>query len=251
MSRWFRFYSDAMRNPKVLRLSDKDFRLWVGLMAVASENDGAIPGDDDLKLMLGMRLDHLKGGLDRLISGGLIDALADGYEPHHWAKFQYKSDTSNERVAKHRAKRNVTVTPPETDTDTDKKEAVASATVSHRPVPLPVSEALGDWNKAAAQAGWATVVKFTQARQTALRNRLRDDGLDGWRVGIARARASPLLGGTDPPSWFDFDWIVKPGNFAKLIEGKYDKSFNTVTAFPVVNTRAADIDNARRELGFR
>jgi hypothetical protein len=119
MSRWFRFYAEAMRNPKVLRLSDKDFRLWVGLMAVASESEGAIPAVADLKLILAMRQDHLEGGLNRLISAGLIDALGDGYEPHHWAKFQYKSDTSTSRVAKFRAKRNVSVTPPDTETDTE------------------------------------------------------------------------------------------------------------------------------------
>jgi hypothetical protein len=129
MSRWFRFYANAMRNAKVLRLSDKDFRLWVRLLAVASENDGRIPDIADLKLALGMRLDHLKEGLNRLISGGLIDALDTGYEPHNWSKFQYKSDTSNERVAKHRASRNVTVTPPDTEaeTETEKKEIPVGA----------------------------------------------------------------------------------------------------------------------------
>lgn len=32
MSRWFRFYADAVRNPKVARLSDQQFRLWVELL---------------------------------------------------------------------------------------------------------------------------------------------------------------------------------------------------------------------------
>jgi hypothetical protein len=127
VSRWFRFYADAIRNPKVIRLSDKEFRLWVKLMAVASENEGHIPPLDDLKLLLSMRLDHLSSGVDRLISGGLIDLLSDGYEPHNWKKFQYKSDTSTERVTKHRAKRNVSETPPDTDTDTEKKKVTAGA----------------------------------------------------------------------------------------------------------------------------
>lgn len=117
--RWFRFYSAAMRDPKVAKLTDKQFRLWMHLLAVASENDGHIPMLDDLKYLLNRRLDHLSTGVKELISMGLIDCLADGYEPHNWNKFQYKSDTSKERVAKHRAKRNVTVTPPDTETDTD------------------------------------------------------------------------------------------------------------------------------------
>jgi hypothetical protein len=119
MNRWFRFYADAMRNPKVARLTDKEFRLWVELLAVASEHGGSIPHLDDLKHILKRRLDHLSTGVERLISMGLIDALAVGYEPHNWSKFQYKSDTSNERVTRHRAKRNVTVTPPDSDTETE------------------------------------------------------------------------------------------------------------------------------------
>lgn len=119
MSRWLRLYADAMRNPKVIRLSDKDFRLWVRLLAVASENDGKIDGLDNLKHVLSMRLDHLSSSVDRLIKGGLIDVLEGGYEPHNWKKFQYKSDTSTKRVTAHRSKRNVSVTPPDTETETE------------------------------------------------------------------------------------------------------------------------------------
>lgn len=117
--RWFRFYADAMRNPKVARLNDKEFRLWVELLGVAADNDGSIPCLDDLKHLLKRRLDHLSTGVERLISIGLIDALACGYEPHHWSKFQYKSDVSTERVHKHRSKRNVSETPPETEAETE------------------------------------------------------------------------------------------------------------------------------------
>jgi hypothetical protein len=164
MSRWFRLYADAMRNPKVMRLADKDFRLWVRLLAVASENDGIIPPVNDLKLVLSMRLDHLLTGLKGLISGGLIDALDDGYQPHNWAKFQYKSDTSSERVAKHRAKCNVTETPPETeaDTETERKKASANAlTASAKPrraVRCP-----DDWQPSALPADLATIVSHLPA----------------------------------------------------------------------------------------
>jgi hypothetical protein len=118
-ARWFRFYADAIRNPKVSRLSDKEFRLWVSVLAIAAENDGHIPSLDALRFMLNKRLDHLSTGVERLLSIGLIDCLGCGYEPHNWLKFQYKSDTSTERVTLHRKKRNVTETAPDTDTDTD------------------------------------------------------------------------------------------------------------------------------------
>ena len=66
MNAWFRFYNQAMRDPKVMRLSDSDFRLWIGLLSVASENGGSIPGFDDLQLVLNRRLVHLWAGIDRL-----------------------------------------------------------------------------------------------------------------------------------------------------------------------------------------
>lgn len=128
-ARWFRFYADAMRNPKVARLSDAQFRLWVELLAVAAENDGKIPSADDLKHILKRRLDHLLRGLDDLIRALLIDPLEVGYEPHHWSKFQYKSDVSTDRVNKHRAKRNVSETPPETEADTELPLAKANGVI--------------------------------------------------------------------------------------------------------------------------
>lgn len=118
-ARWFRFYTDAMRHPKVAKLSDPQFRLWMELLCVAGENDGHIPSADDLKHMLKRRLDHLLRGLDDLLKASLIEALDDGYRPYGWDKRQYKSDVSTDRVRKYRTKRNVSETPPDTETETD------------------------------------------------------------------------------------------------------------------------------------
>lgn len=180
MTRWFRFYADAMRNPKVAGLSDAEFRLWLELLAVASENDGHIPPAETLKHVLKRRLDHLSRGLEGLLRASLIDALGDGYAPHNWSKRQYKSDTSTERVREFRGKRNVSVTPPETETDTDSSVAKATSPRARRAKPIqvpkpdnvsdtvwrdftdhrkrkggPVSEtALDGFEREAAKAGW-------------------------------------------------------------------------------------------------
>lgn len=98
----------------------------------------------------------------------------------------------------------------------------AEAAPQSRIAVQPVAEALAIWNESAGAVGWRVVIKFHPTRQAALRARLRADGIDGWRDAIARARASPYLAAQPPPPWFTFDFIVKPGNFAKLIEGNYD-----------------------------
>lgn len=129
MSRWFRYYDDAMNDPKLLMLPDALFRAWVTLLCVASQHDGKIPSQQIAAICL--RVNPRKAGeiVGALASGGLLDKVEGGYfEPHNWKKRQFKSDVSNERVKQHRQrKRNaecnvthaVTATPPDTEAETD------------------------------------------------------------------------------------------------------------------------------------
>lgn len=192
MSRWFRFYAAAIRHPKVARLSDKDYRVWTELLSIAAENDGSIPCLSDLKHLLNRRLDHLSSSVDRLVNGGLIDVLGNGYEPHGWTERQYKSDTSTDRVHKHRAKRNVSVavteTPPDTETDTEC--SVAKATGASAPLTDPV--------KVMFDAGVALICEAGGTEQNArswLGKAKRDHGTEAVITMIGRAKRE---GSPDP-----------------------------------------------------
>lgn len=252
-ARWFRFYADAMRHPKVAKLPDATFRLWVQLMCVAAENNGRIPSAADLKFMLNRRLDHLLKGLDDLIRASLIDPLGDGYEPHSWNERQYKSDTSTDRVRKHREKRNVSETPPETEAETDIEPSVLANSGSPdehgchdevipanpsgqgcggEAVPAKpkigaahIDEAFGQWNKAAIDRGWPTLRVMTDARRKKLASRLKAHGPDGWREALVIAYRSQMLSASPPPTWFNFDWLVKNDeNLLKVLEGNYSRA---------------------------
>jgi hypothetical protein len=110
------------------------------------------------------------------------------------------------------------------------EETEAIASVSHR---QPVSEAVSFYNSNASAAGWPTVTKLNEGRRKDLRNRLREHGIETWRAAIVRARASPFLAGADPPPWFNFDFLIHPRKFLKVIEGNYDRS-HTDTADPTL-----------------
>lgn len=104
--------------------------------------------------------------------------------------------------------------------DTD----VSLSGASHRPLD-DISKAVHDYNDAAQRAGWPTVKTMAAARRRALRSRLKDcGGNDGWKAAMERAAASDFLCGRTSKPWtgFSFDWIAKPGNFNKLVEGNYD-----------------------------
>lgn len=90
-----------------------------------------------------------------------------------------------------------------------------------------VEAAISAYNHAAGRVGWPRVQRLSDSRKRALRGRLRDcGGMDGWRHALAKAEASDFLCGRSKRAWtaFGFDWMVKPANFTKIMEGNYDNS---------------------------
>lgn len=136
MSRWFRFYDDAINDPKILKLSDKLHRVWVGVLCVASKNDGTLPSIEDMALMIRMKPEKLREAISDLTAAGLIDDKDAILAPHNWAGRQFKSDVSTERVKRFRnGERNVSETPP--DTEQNRTEKIGA---SAPPPPDPKAE---------------------------------------------------------------------------------------------------------------
>jgi hypothetical protein len=120
VTRWFRFYDEALNDPKILKLSDKLFRVWVGLLCVASKNDGKIPPMEDTGLMLRMKPEKLSKDIADLMSAGLLDDIGGTVSPHNWSGRQYKSDSSTDRVKRFRnGGRNVSSDVSETAPETE------------------------------------------------------------------------------------------------------------------------------------
>ena len=120
---WFRYYIEALDDPKVQQLSAEQFRAWVNLLCIAAKHGGKMPSDSDCAFALRLDVETFHETFSALHDAGLFDKEVgrDSHtEPHNWKKRQYKSDSSTERVKRYR-KRSATVTetPPEADTDTD------------------------------------------------------------------------------------------------------------------------------------
>lgn len=159
---WFRFYNTAPDSPKVLLLTDAQFRAWVMLLSLASKLGGVIPGSIDL-IAKTLRKPAQKAAdtIQVLLSAGLLDATDAGYEPHNWNERQFKSDTSTPRVKRFRAKsRNVSETPQRQSTETEsKKDTPAKAVV-------PPKTLLPDWIDKAAWEGFVEMRNRIRAPMT-------------------------------------------------------------------------------------
>jgi hypothetical protein len=110
---WFRFYVEAIHDRKLRRRPPSDRWLWVVLLAVARE--AAEPGqitigsqpatDADLADLAALKEKEVRSALSYFISEGMLveDKVAGVLTVAKFKERQYESDTSAERMAKHRA----------------------------------------------------------------------------------------------------------------------------------------------------
>ncbi len=144
MSQWFRYYDDALNDPKVQKLSGDLFKAWVNLLCLASKSGGEIKSASDAAFALRIPEPKARIIVAQLAGHGLLDTVTDGYfEPHNWSLRQFKSDGSNERVKRFREREkkrdcNVTETidatgPEQSRTETDSEQKEIAAVAAPRP----------------------------------------------------------------------------------------------------------------------
>jgi len=113
---WFRFYADALNDPKVQRLSGPTFKNWVNCLCLAAKGGGILPAMPDIAFALRLNEPDAMNAITELQAAGLLDQTGAGLMPHNWAARQYRSDSSAARTRKYRERKrhgDVTVTPPE------------------------------------------------------------------------------------------------------------------------------------------
>lgn len=219
--RWWRAYSRARHDAKLLKLTDKQFRWWFNLVCVASENGGTLPPHADLSAEFRVSGKTTTKMLDDLIAAGLFDHSDEGIRPHNWNTLQYVSDSSSNRVKQFRERhRNVSVTPSESETEPDTEPEVTTT----RTVEAGAAAAFAAYQQSAEQHGWPNPQFMNSTRRYAIEERLREcGGLEGWNAALDAASTAEFLKGTDGrcQRWFDLDWLLKPQNFTRLMEGRY------------------------------
>lgn len=111
---WFRLYSEFATDPKVQMLSETDQRRYIMLLCIRCSNENVTLQDSEVTFCLRITPQEWSITKANLLAKNLI---TEGNNPTSWDKRQFTSDSSAERVARHRKKVkqqcNVTVTPPE------------------------------------------------------------------------------------------------------------------------------------------
>ncbi|WLB14805.1 hypothetical protein QIH87_50205 (plasmid) [Bradyrhizobium elkanii] len=131
MNHWFRLYNTLVDDPKVQQLPDSLFKALINLWCVASQNDGVLPSNGDIAYKLRIKTEKAAEYVTKLVRAGLIDNVDGTFVPHNWDGRQFQSDSSTERVKRHRNKKrnvsgNVSSNGTETPVETDRAEKIKS-----------------------------------------------------------------------------------------------------------------------------
>lgn len=85
------------------------------------------------------------------------------------------------------------------------------------------------WN--ALGLGQITTITADTVRGKSLKARIKQNGVDKVLAAVERVGKSSFLQGQNKRGWIiTFDWLVKPNNFLKVLEGQYDDHASTESA---------------------
>lgn len=104
---WIRLYREALHDPKIVTLSDRHFRVWVGLLLIADDASGELPSMRDVSVHLRMSISEAEASVRELVELELIDwimGVSGAYVMHGWKERQMSSDNAAERMRKYRAR---------------------------------------------------------------------------------------------------------------------------------------------------
>ena len=128
---WIRLYREALHDPKIVTLSDRQHRAWHNCLLIARDTDGVLPPMRDVAVHMRVSTVDAEQLVHELVDAQLVDVEMRGtvasYKMHGWDARQYLSDNSASRVRKHRERKRavtamkrygaVTVTPPDSDSE--------------------------------------------------------------------------------------------------------------------------------------
>lgn len=182
---WFRLYSEFAIDAKMQMMSEAFQRRYIMLLCLRCSNGDVTLQDDEVAFQLRISNDDWMATKAVFVDKNLI--TEDG-RIVAWDKRQYISDSSAERVARHRERKkqgcNVTETPPDTDTDTD----ISTTNVVDKSVRSEVAQVFEHW-KSVMDSPKSNLDK---KRKTAIEARLKDGfSVEDLKAAINGCRKTP------------------------------------------------------------
>lgn len=242
---WFRLYHEFATDHKIQMLSEADQRRYVMLLCLRCSNGDVTLQDAQIAFQLRISLEEWETTKKRFIEAKLIDRNA---RVINWEKRQYLSDSSTERVRKHRERlkqvcnvsvtasngqETVAVTPPDTDTDTDSEAETESNNreqvhSSAKRLQVPVQEIIELYNSVCVPFGRPAVQVVNKKRIAGIKRIWNQSkhaqSLDWWQAYFESAMTIPFMANgftkADGSVWggADLDYLLQDKTVTRVVE---------------------------------
>jgi len=259
--KWIKVAVDMFEDEKILLLetldnADELIVIWIKLLCLAGRQNnggvflinGSIPYTaKTLARVFRRDVQAVREALDTFEEFGLIETVEDVITIPNWEKHQNIDgmekirEQNRQRVEKYRERQqqtlesnvtgnvtgNVTVTLPLRDgngterriKNKDKEYKEKEYKEKEKP---PYGEIVQMYKELCPDL--VEVKVLTDTRKGYINERWKEHGMEGIRKMLTKAGKSDFLKGENDSGWVaDFSWIMRPENFAKVLEGKYDK----------------------------
>ena len=165
---------------------------------------------------------------------------------------QEGSDMKRMEVTKLKRQK-VTASYTETSSETSTEKSLSEKLDIGEEENEPLEEkAKGFFNEVAERSGWPKVRALSASRKKAVLARIKELGFEGWKAAILKASQSDFLTGkTDNPFVASFDWLSKPTNMNKVIEGNYDNRRPKARGDALKNTPGGNVSGILRRIERR
>ncbi len=142
----------------------------------------------------------------------------------------------------------------DTQTPGDEKEKKGSAEKKEKKPDIDFTAIAEKFNRIMDENGAVIprITRITDRRKTMLASRLKEYPNTDFEQLFTRIAKSDFLNGGGPSGWvMDFDWLIRPNNFPKVIEGNYDNGRHPKKNRQTdVRRFAGEQQTAKRELNW-
>lgn len=267
--KWIKIVTDIFDDEKMLLIDgmpehDSIIVIWFKLLCLAGkQNNGGVImisdriayTDEMLATIFHRPLNSVRLALDVFEKFGMIEIVDDAITIPNWNKhqsldgYERKKLMDRERIAKKRAEQKAVAALSQNVGDSRVAESEEEIDKEEESIDTTSSPAAREKSCPFAQiqelylsicVSYPTIKRIDGTRKTAVAARWRTyHSLDTFRELFRLAESSPFLKGENDRNWSaDFDWMMKPTNFAKILEHKYDDHTRT--------TGSLDLQDAQR-----
>lgn len=214
---WVKLYRDLLDDKEWHKLDAKPAKLLVSLWLIASEFDGALPDIETLSWRLRLSEKEVSDGISKLSHWleqddiKLISPQHQGDAPERETEVETEAEEPTVLVGS-AAELPYRVPPCP-------HEEISKAYAESLPM-LPQIAVMSEQRKSHVTARWKAVCSDGKLS--------REQGLDWFRDFFGVVAKTPFLRGGGKPDrdtgrvWAaDFDWLMLPTNFVKVVEGRY------------------------------